>query len=271
MIPVSKTTEQARRTVRRLLDAGENLPGSLRRAVVAMKDAAVPPLLEILMEEEDGYAPAHAAALLGELRATVAIQPMLDLLVETEWDEIVHDAIIQALPRIGAPVVEPALLAYVECDDFDFRFSLGEVLAGCGARDDRILARLLELFEIEPDGAAMHLASYGDPRAIEHLSLAFDAYQLIPTEGPLGNQDLIELRSAIEQLGGALTPSQENKYQQAMEPLERWRRARAAKMPPERAARPGRNEPCWCGSATKYKRCHLDADQAEVVGQGAFS
>lgn len=22
----------------------------------------------------------------------------------------------------------------------------------------------------------------------------------------------------------------------------------------------GRNEPCWCGSGTKYKKCHADAD-----------
>ncbi|HZZ84704.1 MAG TPA: type I methionyl aminopeptidase [Anaeromyxobacteraceae bacterium] len=25
---------------------------------------------------------------------------------------------------------------------------------------------------------------------------------------------------------------------------------------------PGRNDPCWCGSGKKYKRCHLDADAA---------
>jgi methionyl aminopeptidase len=25
--------------------------------------------------------------------------------------------------------------------------------------------------------------------------------------------------------------------------------------------RPGRNDPCWCGSGQKYKRCHLDADE----------
>jgi tetratricopeptide (TPR) repeat protein len=24
---------------------------------------------------------------------------------------------------------------------------------------------------------------------------------------------------------------------------------------------PGRNDPCWCGSGKKYKKCHLDADQ----------
>jgi hypothetical protein len=28
------------------------------------------------------------------------------------------------------------------------------------------------------------------------------------------------------------------------------------------ARKPGRNEPCWCGSGKKYKRCHLDSDQA---------
>ena len=26
------------------------------------------------------------------------------------------------------------------------------------------------------------------------------------------------------------------------------------------STRPGRNDPCWCGSGQKYKKCHLDAD-----------
>ncbi|MFO0747917.1 MAG: SEC-C metal-binding domain-containing protein [Myxococcota bacterium] len=32
------------------------------------------------------------------------------------------------------------------------------------------------------------------------------------------------------------------------------RRARAGRAPP------GRNDPCWCGSGKKYKKCHLDGD-----------
>jgi hypothetical protein len=28
--------------------------------------------------------------------------------------------------------------------------------------------------------------------------------------------------------------------------------------------RPGRNEPCWCGSGRKYKKCHLAADEEEA-------
>lgn len=31
--------------------------------------------------------------------------------------------------------------------------------------------------------------------------------------------------------------------------------------PARAAAKLGRNEPCWCGSGLKYKRCHLDADR----------
>ncbi|SPF54325.1 SEC-C motif domain protein [Candidatus Sulfopaludibacter sp. SbA4] len=28
-----------------------------------------------------------------------------------------------------------------------------------------------------------------------------------------------------------------------------------------KAPRPGRNDPCWCGSGKKYKKCHLDQDE----------
>ncbi|MSR83007.1 MAG: hypothetical protein EXS58_08795 [Candidatus Latescibacteria bacterium] len=27
------------------------------------------------------------------------------------------------------------------------------------------------------------------------------------------------------------------------------------------AGKLGRNEPCWCGSGKKYKKCHLNEDQ----------
>ncbi len=35
-----------------------------------------------------------------------------------------------------------------------------------------------------------------------------------------------------------------------------------------RAARPGRNDPCWCGSGQKYKKCHLDADGRDGAPPG---
>ncbi|NJM40059.1 MAG: hypothetical protein HC853_04460 [Anaerolineae bacterium] len=28
--------------------------------------------------------------------------------------------------------------------------------------------------------------------------------------------------------------------------------------------KPGRNEPCWCGSGKKYKHCHLKEDETKA-------
>jgi hypothetical protein len=42
--------------------------------------------------------------------------------------------------------------------------------------------------------------------------------------------------------------------------------------PPEPVRRkftPGRNDPCWCGSGKKYKKCHLDSDEASARGVAA--
>jgi uncharacterized protein YecA (UPF0149 family) len=30
-------------------------------------------------------------------------------------------------------------------------------------------------------------------------------------------------------------------------------------------ARPGRNEPCWCGSGRKYKKCHEPEDDKKAA------
>jgi preprotein translocase subunit SecA len=34
--------------------------------------------------------------------------------------------------------------------------------------------------------------------------------------------------------------------------------------PVRRKQRPGRNDPCWCGSGKKYKNCHLAEDERDL-------
>ena len=33
----------------------------------------------------------------------------------------------------------------------------------------------------------------------------------------------------------------------------------------------GRNDPCWCGSGKKYKRCHLESDKKSFDNPGSGS
>jgi hypothetical protein len=39
--------------------------------------------------------------------------------------------------------------------------------------------------------------------------------------------------------------------------------------PPEEALNMNRNQPCWCGSGKKYKKCHYDSDRKHFMGRGS--
>lgn len=269
--------DSARSLVRQLIDTSEQLPKELRRDILHLGDAAVAALLEILEDETlaqidspgKGWAPIHAAELLGDLRAATAVVPMLRTLAQTDPLDILHDRVLPSLAKIGAPVVEPALRAAASADQ-DTLDSIAAVLARVGIHDERILDILLAQLRRVPELAG-NLAEYGDPNAIPALLEALDAFELVESANPFANHPLIEIRAAIEELGGTLSMEQQLKCHRGQKAAESIRQllrerveARAEAPPPvapdSRHDRPGRNDPCWCGSGKKYKRCHLDAD-----------
>jgi hypothetical protein len=86
---------------------------------------------------------------------------------------------------------------------------------------------------------------------------------------PFANQDLIELRAAIELLGDVLSAEERATMRQVEEQAEAAQaalfgtllRKPAAARPPKR----GRNQTCWCGSGRKYKLCHRRADEDALL------
>jgi uncharacterized protein YecA (UPF0149 family) len=130
---------------------------------------------------------------------------------------------------------------------------------------------LRRAFEESVHLGAMAFADYGDPRALPLLSQALDDYEVIEeTTSPFDNQVAIHILGAIEGLGGEATPAQKEK-------LDKVRRLRESNKPmmdailknkkrdEEAASRRNltRNDPCWCGSGKKYKKCHLEADRGK--------
>lgn len=108
-----------------LIQAGRRLPDHVRDGILALGPRAVAELVAVLEDEAllcetgpgAGWAPIHAVELLGELRSVEAIEPMLRLLADSDFLDIVHDRILQQMPPIGAPMVEPALRAYAASTD----------------------------------------------------------------------------------------------------------------------------------------------------------
>ena len=262
---------QAAQSVQRLVEAGEELTPELERELLAHGAGAVAPLLRLLSDEslraEDspgqGWAPIHAAMLLGVLKEPSAIPAMMSQLQLTQPGEYLQEALVEALQGFGAPAIEPVLALLRERpEDATLHDFASEVLSGLGVRDPRIFSTLLDELARDPVAGALRFGDYGDPAALPELSRAFDACAKACPPGEWSDQ-LVELAAAIELLGGALSEAQQlelersrSAHRSVFAPL--WTTAGG---PAVREERPGRNAPCWCGSGQKYKRCHLAEDQ----------
>jgi hypothetical protein len=274
--PEAKAMAETLDVMEALLSAGEELDPTVRAEILQQGARAVPRLVAIVEDDSlaevdapgGGWAPIHAVDLLAELKAEEAIRPMLRLLRATSFDDIIHDRLILALAKMGPPALEPVLEAHAATEDPERRYELCDILSSLGVKDDRIYRALLALFDEHIAAGAMYLAVYGDPAALPILSAALDDEPDIPSDNPAENHTVIELAEAIDTLGGSLSASQWHKRTRVIQVARRKYRERAAVEREPEPAPPakrklGRNDPCWCGSGKKYKKCHLQSDERE--------
>ncbi len=262
------------------------LPEAVRRPLVAAGAPMVPALIALVEDAladdqtDLGWAPLHAVDLLGALGDARALPVLLRCLdLEDALDLRVEQA-EAALRTLGARALEDCVAAYAASPRDAFRDRLAGVMSQWGLHDERLYAVLLDTLQRTPELGANYLVDYGDARALDVLAQTFEALPIRAGDNPLANHVFIELRCAIEELGGHLTAAQQRKFAQADAARRRFvaqlpwdldasdvpaRRttpvARAATGPqhPRTTGKPklGRNAPCWCGSGTKYKKCHL--------------
>lgn len=251
----------------RLLAAAEKLPEELADRIAAQGERLVPGLIEILNDEwladEDapggGYAPLHAADLLSRMKAPAAIPLLLDILAAFDYNTLLFNRAVFALKDYGPAAFEAVMQALLDNDDPEIEPVLVEVLSGLGHKDPRLHDHLVGFLRVNPEQGAAALAEYGDRVDLPLLQKTFDE---LPDDDPdfphLGNLALNELAWAIEELDGHLTPTQQQRRDQA---VQRSREADPGPpVLPRKVDKPGRNDACWCGSGKKYKKCHLGDD-----------
>jgi hypothetical protein len=257
-----------RTLVRQVLEyTQEELPAELRSDILSRGAEAVEPLVELLREAEE-LVPVHAVELLTQLKAPEALAPLVERLRLTEPGGMIHDALLFGLEEWGAAVVPVALEVLTRTRDADQRLGLLAVLARSESQDERILPALVAQLEEAPVQGALNLARYGDPRAIEPLKRALEAYPFPEDaeEDLFANQAVVELDLAIQDLGGSLDAAPRAKADRARNSLVRLGALfgelleELRSRPAVREAPADRNAPCWCGSGLKYKRCHLGRD-----------
>jgi NADPH-dependent ferric siderophore reductase len=276
--------------IQQLRALNEKLPGALQAQILATGRSIVPELIVLLEEAladdevDHSWAPAHAAKLLGMLGDRQAVPVLLRFLEHYDVLGSYHQEAADALVELGDMAIDACLEAYPTASNEDMRDGIASVLRRSKTKDERIYQTLLDFFEQTPELGGMYLADYGDPRAIPVISHMFDALPVDDRENAImSNHVFVELRGAIEELGGQLTAAQEAKIERADAPRRRFvahmdaavKRMAAQQRRTEQAApilshgtgaarqqrKLGRNERCWCGSGKKYKKCHLDLDR----------
>ncbi len=280
-----------------LLCGNEELTPEQLAAVSASDPEIIRQLLAVLEDpnyqyedsEGNGFAPIHAATLLGRSRSLEAVYPLIQTLYDADEDDIIGSTAITALNELG-PVALPAVLESLDCTtDYDFKMSLADVLSTIGRGDDRAFRTLETYFyntawDDDREFAVNLLAELGDPRALPILRKA------------LADRDITaggarEVAFAIAELDPGHDPAELHqlktkalrRYESKMIRFDKHGRAFCRhcgapmrKLPngewihtepaaPDIAALPlaapvytgvGRNDLCPCGSGKKFKHCH---------------
>jgi hypothetical protein len=212
----------------------------------------------------------RAAHLAGELGLLRAVPSLVQCVESLRAGEALRRAAITALGRLGAPGLDALLAAFDATGDSAVRCRLAIALARCPGQDDRVRAAFVRLLREAPEHAAWGLAERGEWRAVPDLLRAFDRladHPIADCEG-CAVEHLSTIVCAVRQLGGTVSPLRRAQLEALAEradvvwlPFSDPQRLDATlRTPAVREGRPGRNEPCPCGSGKKYKRCCAGAD-----------
>jgi HEAT repeat protein len=149
------------------------------------REEAIPALIELATDEylqgEDapgaGYAPISAVKLLGQLRATEAIRPLIDIVADSDPMAIIRSTAIYALKDIGEPALESVLTFMRYSWDIETKTALAEVVDEVGQPDEQAYQTLVAVWQEATWGEgkcllAHTLAHIGGERAIPLLQAA---------------------------------------------------------------------------------------------------
>jgi hypothetical protein len=220
---------------------------------------------DLLHETDDGLV-VRALALLGEIGDPAAL-PALARFVPLEDDTIGGAArwaflriarrrpaetldIIRRL-SIGAEALDLAALAQQLC-----------LMPDVPGRSDVLLGLADNLSEFDKDERDLVIVSMLTSAHVMHGALSQPAAAIEKQHGALlsreARKELKNLRAEIEEAHQEIAEAEEPSiYEVCLDGFDVVDDETFERAEPKL----GRNEPCWCGSGKKYKKCHLDSDE----------
>jgi hypothetical protein len=280
--------------VNRLLSLGEPRRNESRDyAALGISSDAVPELIRMATDEalNDGsqksklvWAPVHAWRALGRLRAPEAVAPLLTLFQRADdSDDWVMSDLPEALALIGAPAIEPVANYLADPMHGEWaRVTAADALGHIGQAHpelraecvSRVAAQLEKFAEQSETLNAFLIAPLWDMGAVEAMPVIERAFASgrvdesvngdledvqihfklkAKREHPPKPNHLTKMSREIAGMADELhaLEKENGELREVLDALTYGRESEPYLAPPK----PGRNEPCPCGSGKKYKKC----------------
>ena len=174
-----------------------NLPEPLYSRIVEMGEQCAPQLQEILADSNRPEAlRAEAMGMLRDIGTPAADEMLVQLVCSAQQENELSDMAADVLRDRGYAMAQHLLDRYESCPDYAQMLILD--ICSNYPGDDRVYSHLIYRLHNDPDRRALWascLGKLGDERAIEPLKALLDVFDL-------RYLDYIELRAAVEELGG---------------------------------------------------------------------
>lgn len=162
---------------------------------------------EYLSQEDapgQGYAPIHAAFLLGKSQSAAAVEPLIETLTDCDSDDIIYSTILFALKDLG-PLALPLMLDTLQySSDPELKGTLAPTLGQIGRNDERTFLTLEAYYHSvtwKEDRmlAVFGLAEQADPRAVTLF------YKALKNDRGITPEGIREIIGALMELDPGLT------------------------------------------------------------------
>jgi hypothetical protein len=150
-----------------------NVKADSVKALVEAGEPAVKPLIQAL-DSKDSEIRENAAITLGKIKDERAIEPLIKLLTDEEWE--VESAATTALVEIGKHAVEP-LINILQDENEDIFLQMKAIAVLAGIKDERAIQPMIQALKEKPELQAdlgYHLGLMGKPAVKPLIQLLDD-------------------------------------------------------------------------------------------------
>ena len=222
-------------------------------------------------DEPEVWAPVHAWRALAQMRATEAIEPLLEFMKIPPEDDAVSQEFSTVFGMIGPAVIAP-IAAFL--DDRSMDWLPTSIAAGalkeiakrhpeCREECVGILTGTLRHADADPTANGFAIGYLLDLAAVESIDVIREAFRLDAVDISIaGDLEDVEVDLGLRQRRATpkpYYPFESKKFASPKSPAPiSFSDTRQEIDASPRPMKVGRNEPCPCGSGKKYKKCCLE-------------